>query len=142
MLDGLRAHHTFVSALPPAADGPRLFLEADGDGDGSYEAIAGSTTDPTSVFRVRAENAAPGSVVRVVTDQGRVKLPLNGASAVSFRPGVAGVPAATTYVRAELLVPDARNVRTPGCDPVVGSGTTLCRDDLLMEALTSPVFIR
>jgi hypothetical protein len=45
-------------------------------------------------------------------------------------------------VRAELLAPDGRNARTAACDPVVGSQTTVCRDDLGMESLSSPIFIR
>ena len=58
ILDGLRAHRTFVSALPPLEHGPRLFLEADHNGDGVYEAIAGSVTSPRSTFRVRTVDAA------------------------------------------------------------------------------------
>jgi hypothetical protein len=59
-----------------------------------------------------------------------------------FRPGSDGVPAAATYIRVELLGPDAREAREAGCDPLIGSHTTLCRDDLVMEALTSPIFVR
>jgi hypothetical protein len=142
VLDGLRAHHTFVSMLPPAEHGPQLFLEADADNNGSYERVAGSTTPPDSTLRIRTVGALPGSLLRIVTDHGVVQQPLPVSGSLVFRPGSDGVPAATTYVRAELLGPDARQARLAGCDPVVGSQTTLCRDDLVMEALTSPIFVR
>lgn len=142
VLDGLRAHHTFVSALPPSQHGPQLFLEADRNGDGTYESIAGAETRPSSTFRVRTVGAVPGSLLRVVTDTGTAEIPLGAATSSVFRPGVAGIPTAHEFVRVELLLPDGRDQRTATCDPVVGSQTTVCRDDLAMEALTSPIFIR
>jgi hypothetical protein len=142
VLDGLLAHHTFVSALPPALHGPQLFLEADARGDGVFEVIAGSETSSRATFRIRTLNAVPGSIVRIVTDQGSVDLPLSLATSRTFRPGVDGVPDADLFIRAELLAPDARNIRRQACDPAVGNQTTLCRDDLVMESLTSPIFIR
>src|SRR5207244_7352526 len=94
VLEGLRAHRTFVSALPPLLHGPQLFLEADGNGDGVFEAIAGSETLPAATFRVRAPGAVPGSVLRVVTDAGTVDLTLPPGGSLSFRPGTGGVPVA------------------------------------------------
>src|SRR5207302_4533835 len=70
VLEGLRAHHTFVSALPPLSHGPQLFLEADRNRDGVFEAIAGSETSAAATFRVRAPGAVPGRILRVVTDAG------------------------------------------------------------------------
>lgn len=143
VLEGLRAHHTFVSALPPVASGPRLFLEADSNGDGVYEAIAGSETSTHATFRIRTENAVPGSILRIVTDTGSFDTTLGGGSAYVFRPGVGNAPEAHTFVRAELLVPDEQDARSTTCDPtIVGTQTTLCRNKLAMEALTTPVFIR
>jgi hypothetical protein len=141
VLDGLRAHRTFVSALPPTLAGPRLFLEADHHGDGTYEAIAGSSAAAASDFRVRTAGAIPGSVVRIVTDQGHVEVPLPASGTYDFRPGQGGVPAASRFVRAELLLPDGKDGRQAGCDPIVGTQTTVCRNDLAMEALTSPIYI-
>lgn len=135
VLAGLRAHHTFVSMLPPAQRGPRLYLEAG-------RAVAGSQTAPGSTYRVRTANALPGSVLRIVTDTGVVQRRLPAGGTWSFRPGSAGVPAAHSFVRAELLAPDARQLRAAGCDPIVGGTSTLCRDDLVMTALTSPIFVR
>lgn len=141
VLDGLRQHHTFVSALPPVEQGPQLFLEADRNGDGVFEAIAGSKTSAHATFRVRTVGAVPGSLVRIVTDTGQVELPLAAATTLTFRPGADGVPAATKFVRAELLATDGKGARQAGCDPVVGSQTTICRNDLTMQALSSPIFI-
>jgi hypothetical protein len=142
VLDGLRAHHTFVSDLPPNQLGARMYLEADADHDGRYEAIVGSETKPGATYRIRTVNALPASVVRVTTDKGSVLVNLPAAGTLTFRPGHAGIPRASVFVRAELLEPDARQLRTDTCDKVIGSQTTLCRDDLLMESLTSPIFIR
>ena len=76
-------------------------------------------------------------VIPAVTDA-----PKRICQAAETAPGRAGVPAAALYVRAELLAPDARAQRTTACDPVIGSQTTICRDDLAMESLSSPLFIR
>ena len=141
VLEGLRAHRTFVSALPPSLAGPQLFLEADRDGDGVFEAIAGSETSDRATFRVRTTGAVPGSVLRIVTDEGVLQQTLPVSGSLTFRPGTDGAPAADVFVRAELLAPDAAEARRLGCDPVVGDQTTLCRNDLLMQALTSPVYI-
>ncbi|HVT64019.1 MAG TPA: CehA/McbA family metallohydrolase [Mycobacteriales bacterium] len=142
VLDGLRAHHTFVSDLPPSQLGAQMYLEADAHHDGHYEAIAGSETTAGAAYRVRTINALPGSVVRITTDKGTVLVDLPPSGTLTFRPGTAGVPKASVYVRAELLEPDGRQLRTDTCDKVIGSQTTLCRDDLLMESLTTPIFIR
>jgi hypothetical protein len=142
VLEGLRAHRTFVSALPPAAGGAQLFLEADSDGDGVDEAIAGSHTTPTATFRARTVGALPGSVLRIVTDTGAVEVPLGASSTYTFRPGRDGIPGASRYVRAELLAPDAKAQRRQACEPVVGAQSTVCTNDLVMEALTSPVYVR
>ena len=65
------------------------------------------------------------------------------AATYTFRPGTGGVPAAASFVRVELLVPDARALREQTCGPILQQvPSTLCDDDLLMEALTSPIFVR
>ena len=143
VLDGIRTHHTFVSALPPALHGPQLFLEADGNGDGVFESIAGSETKPGSTFRVRTVGALPGSMLRIVTDTGKTEVSLGASTIYTFRPGTAGIPAAASFVRVEMLMPDARAQREQTCGPILEQiPSTLCDDDLLMEALTSPIFVR
>jgi hypothetical protein len=141
ILEGLRAHRTFVSMLPPVEHGPQLFLEADHNGDGVYEAIAGSDTSPRSTFRLRTVKALPGSTLRIVTDEGSTDVPLGAASSYTFRLGSGGVPAGAKFVRAQLLGPDGQNARERVCDPLVGTQTTYCRDVLAMEAVSSPIFL-
>ena len=141
ILDGLRAHRTFVSALPPLEHGPQLYLEADHNGDGVYEAIAGSDTSPRSAFRVRTVNALPGSTLRIVTDGGSVDIPLGATSTYSFRLGQGGIPSGSKFVRAQLFGPDQQSARQQACDPVVGTQTTYCHDILAMEAVSSPLFL-
>src|SRR3954462_5870633 len=68
--DGLRAGHTFVSAQPPAYGGARVHLEADRNGDGRYESIAGDTGRRHGPLRLRVVGA-PGSYVRIWTVGGR-----------------------------------------------------------------------
>ena len=143
VLDGIRAHHTFVSALPPLLHGPQLFLESDAHNDGVFEGIAGSETPPGSTYRIRTVGALPGSMLRIVTDTGKVEISLGLNTTYTFRPGTGGIPAAASFVRAELLMPDARAQREQTCGPILrAAGSTLCDDDLLMESLTSPIFVR
>jgi hypothetical protein len=139
ILDGLRAHRTFVSALPPAAGGTQMFLEADSNHDGRYESMIGSTVH-AGTFRVRVSPSAVGSMLRIVTDQGAVQLQLQSTS-FTFRLGSGGIPRGHRFVRAQLLRPDLASQRRAGCDPVIGSQTTVCRDRLLMDALTSPIYL-
>ncbi|MFL6238275.1 MAG: CehA/McbA family metallohydrolase [Actinomycetes bacterium] len=140
VLDGLRAHRTFVSALPPTAHGAQLFLESDADHNGTYEGMAGSVTSPTAAFRVRAVGLSAGSALRIVTDEGAAQVLMTSPS-YTFRLGSGRVPGARQFVRVELLRPDARGQRAEACDSGVGSRTTMCRDRLAMSALTSPIFL-
>ncbi len=64
---GIRGARTTISWQPPAYLGPRLFIEADADGNGTFEAIAGDLVPAGSPMRVRAEGAPPLSYVRLVT---------------------------------------------------------------------------
>ena len=85
----------------------------------------------------------PGSILRIVTDASSTDVTLGASTSLAFRPGTDGIPAAATFVRAELLEPDARAARQQTCDPILEQiQSTLCADDLLMESLTSPIFVR
>ncbi len=142
VLDGLRAHRTTVSMEPPSRQGPRVYLEADGDRDGTFEAMVGDTVAPGARFRVRTENTLPGSTLRLVTDKGFTEAPLNAAT-YDFD------SAAATFVRAEVRAPDQQEARTATCDPVarmleqrLGDEFTYCRNRLVMEALSSPIYVQ
>jgi hypothetical protein len=131
---GIRAGHTFVSWQPPAYLSPRLFLEADADGNGTFESIAGDLVPAGSPMRVRADGALPGSFVRLVTTGGAREESLLGAD------GILEFTTSSPWVRAELVLPDAEARRESLCDPLVGEQTTLCRNRLVVLALTSPIY--
>ncbi|MGH8530324.1 MAG: CehA/McbA family metallohydrolase [Nevskiales bacterium] len=154
VLVGLKAGRSFVADQPPLIFGPRLFLEADTDGDGVFEALPGDQVAPSARFRIRGENLLPGSRVRVVTSQHRTEAPLldEGVAGLDFSATFA-VPAGVKWLRAENLLPDLQNERQqlqPLCDVLGALGengspaptaTTYCRDRIGIRALTSAMYI-
>ena len=140
VLAGLRAGHTFLSHQPPALGGPRLFLEADGDGDGSYESIVGDAVPPSAALRVRVAGAL-GAKLRIVGTGGApIESPVPVTSP-RFEHRFT-IPAGTTWVRAEAFVPDGAAAREVACDGLLGTGTTYCRNTLGALALSSAIFVR
>src|SRR3954466_2103577 len=144
VLDGLRAGHTFVSAQPPSYGGARVFLEADRDGDGRYESIAGDTVKRHSRLRVRVVGS-PGSYVRIVTDGGRQAFAPALVKGVRYtkRFRLRGKP---TWVRAEVYGKDAQRGRQQGCTAMFGHAgalsETYCTNRIAMQALSSAIFLR
>ncbi len=139
VLTGLRAGRTSISDQPPGV-GPELRLKADGNGDGTFEARIGATVRPGSKLRVRTSGAV-GTFARLITDGGRQAA---GPVAITV-PGQRidfSVPEQATWVRAELFDPDLAAERGALCDGLVGSGTTYCRSQLLVRAMTSPIYLR
>jgi hypothetical protein len=138
ILEGIRGGHTFISAQPPAHRGPLVFLEADAGNDREYEAIAGDSVPPKSVYRVRVDNA-PGTFLRVVTTGGKEEflVPITSAQ-FEHRFSLAGE---VTWVRAEVLEPDAAEERAVTCVGPFGSSSTYCRDRMAVLGLTSAVYI-
>jgi hypothetical protein len=113
--------------------GARLFLEADRDRDGSFSALPGDSVPAGVPMRIRAQNLLPGASVLIVTDQGTSTVPAAAELVME-------VPTAK-WVRAELRHPDAQQERRALCDPAVRDQTTLCRSGLLVDALTSPLYV-
>ena len=138
VLEGMRAGHTFISHQPPVFQGPQVFLEADGDSDGTFEAIVGDSVAPGSPLRVRVVGA-PGAQLRVVTDGGEASAPVPVTSDAFTHAFT--VPADKTWVRAEIFEPDAHEERAAACDGVFGSQTTYCRNSLLALAMTSALYL-
>ncbi len=140
ILAGLREGRTSISFQTPRAGGLRLVLEADGDGDGTFESSIGDTVAPGTPMRVRAEGL-PGT--------GMVEVRANGSTAVAgaaLAPGgevrfTAPANRASGWVRTTLSLPDPTAPAKPGCNSLIGARTTYCRNPLTMVALTSPIYL-
>jgi hypothetical protein len=145
VLAGIREGHTFVTHQPPVYASPRIFLEADADGNGTFESVQGDTVPIRSTqqgvlgprIRVRLENAPPGSFVRIV-EHG----PGFSGTGNEIYPFTGLMQTQASWIRAELLIDSAtsQDARQSGCDPLVGSRTTYCRNRLMVLALTSPIY--
>ena len=147
IIHGVLANHTTVSNQPPAYMGPRAFLNADGDGDGTFESIVGDSVEPGSKIQAVVENAE-GATLRLVTNGGSV---LTEETITSFNYSATfDVPDTTTWVRAEVFYPDGLEARAelkPLCDTsneLFGSDpesrNTYCENRLAVIALTSPIY--
>lgn len=144
VLAGLRAGRTFISHQPPAYAGPQIFLEADGDRDGAYEAMVGDTVAPSSPLRVRVLGGS-GGFLRIVTDGGREATDPVQVTSSEFEHGFV-VPPAATWVHAQLYGEDQPTGRQAGCaaipsDDLSGS-FTYCTNRVVMLGLTSAIFLR
>ena len=140
VLEGLRAGRTYISHQPPALGGPAIYLEADPGRDGTYEAMVGDTVVPGAPLRVRV-TGAPGTLLRVISNGGRpafAPVPnLGGQLEHRFT-----LPPQATWARAEVFHPDGAAERRAACDAVFGSQTTYCRNELLVTAITSAIYLR
>jgi hypothetical protein len=140
VLEALRAGRTSVGLIPPALGGAPLLLEADVDGDGTYEASIGDTVPPGTLMRVRSAGAAAGLVdVRANGADLVVGAVLVPGGEVRFR---SPADREVGWVRATLSVPDAADERALACDPILGGWTTYCRAPLAVAALTSAIYLR
>jgi len=133
ILEGIRAGRTSISARPPGQGGARIFLEADADGDGAFEAMVGDTVPAGALLRVRVEGAA-GAELRIITTGGELTFaPIPVTSPLfEHRFGLG----AATWVRADVARPDLAEQRRALC----GDQSTYCRNLLLVEAMTSPLY--
>jgi hypothetical protein len=138
ILDAIGDGRTSISLLPPVLGELRLHLEADANGDGTFESIVGDEVPPGSKMRVRADGL-PGA--------GLVEVRANGDTIVkdaSLAPGgyvAFDAPDDGGWVRATLRGPDLRDERAAACDPLVGDQTTYCRNHIAVLALTSPIYL-
>ncbi|MBA2504959.1 MAG: PHP domain-containing protein [Thermoleophilaceae bacterium] len=146
ILAGLEAGRTFVSHQPPNLGGPSAFLEADTDGDGTFESLVGDRVPRDSKLRVRVEGA-PGAMLQLVTDGGE---PAGDAVAIdspSFT-HTFDAPAGATWLHAQVYGEDLREQRSEApCETFFSpdnplGGTTYCGNRVLMLALTSALFLR
>src|SRR4051812_41392838 len=144
VLEGLRAGHTFVSHQPPNLHGPQLFLEADGDRDGSYESIVGDTVPPGSPLRARVIGA-PGAFLRIVTDHGAEAFPPVAIGSADFEQRFT-LPEGATWTHAQVFGEDLRPERATGCTTLFGADVTdsiaYCHGQVLMLAMSSALYLR
>jgi hypothetical protein len=144
ILAGLRAGHTFVSHEPPTYLGPKLFLDADGDGNGSYESMQGDAVRPGSKLRASVRGAL-GAQLRIVIDGGKEAFAPVSIGSDDFEQSFT-VPRSATWVRAEVYGRDQREQRQSVCTTLFGADVTkdspYCTNRVLMLALTSPVYLR
>jgi Protein of unknown function (DUF3604) len=140
VLEGLREGRTFISHLPPALGGPRLTLQADGDGDGGFESMIGDAVAPGARFSARVQRA-PGALLRIVVDGGVEAFAPVPVGSADFRHDFE-LPPGTSWVRLELLHEDFPGQRAAVCDGLIGAETTYCRNRLAVLAMSSPIYIR
>jgi hypothetical protein len=134
VLEGLRQGRTMISARPPGQAGARVFLEADADGDGTFEAMVGDTVPVGVQLRARVEGAI-GAELRIITNGGALAFPPVLVTTPAFEHRF--VLGGGTWVRAEAARPDLVGLRRSLCGPL----TTYCRNLLLVEAMTSALYL-
>jgi hypothetical protein len=139
VLAALRAGRTAVSRRTPLTGGGPLLLEADADGDGRYEAVVGDEVPAGSRLRVRMEGLPGGGFVRVRAN-GRTLA--DDAPLLPGRPVEVNAPAESGWVRAAVYAAPATSALTPECDPALADSISLCPHDFVLEALTSPIYLR
>lgn len=143
VIEAIKAGRTSMSMLPPLLGGAPLLLEADADGDGTYEATIGDTVAPGTPMQVRSAGGLAGGVVRVRANGATIVdaplLPLGLGGPVRFT-----APAGDGWVRASLYVLDGPAVLDPLCRLLDGTplATTYCRNHLVVAGLTSPIYLR
>lgn len=145
VLDGIDAGRTTISHQPPAYDATFAELRADGDGDGTFEAILGDSVRPASTVRALV-NGAAGATLRLVTNAGVQETTV---SAPEFSHDFA-LPPDAIFARAEVFYEDAQETRREQqqiCTALEGltqfftsDPVAYCQARLAVVALTSPIY--
>lgn len=164
VLEAIRSARTTISIEPPTVDlafsgvqpdapevtdhsvpetkAPFAFLEADSDGDGTFESLVGDSVPPGSSVRVLVSNAALARW-RVITDGTRILK--QGVVAAPEFATVFKAPASASWARLEVFISQAegggRNSSCNAADGRRGDRANYCSNNIEMLALTSPVFI-
>jgi hypothetical protein len=137
ILDAIRQGQTTITRIPPAQGGGPLLLEADKDGDGNFESIAGDTVPPGTQMRVRATGLPGGGLVTVRANGQAVldQVPLAPGGELRFR-----APDTQGWVRADLLLAPSDTKDAPGCEPN-GEFISTCAYDYLVAGISSPIYL-
>jgi hypothetical protein len=125
ILAGIRAGHVFISADP---QGPELYLTADADGDGLYEAMMGDevivAAGQTVMLRAQVVGGR-GLALRIVSDEGVGSVPVEGDD---FTHRWQVRPKGDTFYRLELVEPS-------------GTKAGLNPSALVRRALSNPIYV-
>ena len=137
ILRAMRDGRTTITRVPPSLGAARLLLEADADGDGTFEATMGDTVEPGTPMRVRADGLTAPATARVRA---------NGATLVESRldPGATltfDAPDQPGWVRASLLGDQSTKSLDPNCRRSTPMPIDVCTADLTVLAMTSPVYL-
>ena len=137
ILDALRAGRTMVSHQPPNLGGPMTFIEANGDRDGTFEAMAGDTVPPRAQLRARVTNA-PGALLRIVTDGGEEAFPPVRITSPDFTHRFKLPKRSWAY--AEVVHEDLGEARRERCcpDPQLWA---YCRNKILVLGMSSALYL-
>ncbi len=140
VLAGLREGRTSITLRSPLLGGAPLLLEADADGNGTFESVVGDTVPPGAAMRVRSADGVTVGIVQVRANGATIlDKPTASPDGVRFR-----APAAPGWVRATLLVlPPLTGLDALLCRSLDGTplATTYCRNKLLVAGLTSPIYV-
>ncbi|MDP9066999.1 MAG: CehA/McbA family metallohydrolase [Actinomycetota bacterium] len=147
LVDGIKAGRTTMSHQPPAYGGPFAEVRADGNGDGTFEAMLGDVVAPKSPVQVRVARSA-GAILRLVTDAGRREVIVTSDDFSH----VFEMPRGATFARAEVFYEDAQESRQQLqsiCDALETITTyfgqnevSYCDVRLAVAALTSPIYFQ
>jgi predicted metal-dependent phosphoesterase TrpH len=137
ILEAIEAEHTTIGRIPPGQGGGPLLLEADANGDGTFESIVGDTVPRGSMMRVRATGAPGGGLVTVRANGQTIvnEAPLGPGGELRFR-----APSEKGWVRADLLLAPSAANDAPGCEPN-GEFISTCIGDYLVGGITSPIYL-
>jgi hypothetical protein len=147
ILAGVRAGRTTISDQPPALGGAFATITADEGSDGIFESMMGDKVLPGTPVRVSV-TGADGGILRIIGNRSTI-LAEENISGDEFSYDLAVDPV-LTWVRAEVYRPDAdaeREQLSASCQVIDAfaaafgqDDTTLCKNRLMVSALTSPIY--
>jgi predicted metal-dependent phosphoesterase TrpH len=134
----IKRGRTTISRLSPATGGAPLLIEADSDGDGSYESTIGDRVRAGAKMRVRSGGGPLAGTVRVRANGETIvkDKPLTPGGSVAFR-----APREAGWVRAELWAPGTVALPDGLCEGI-DAEPRVCVNDFGIVGLTSPIYLK
>jgi hypothetical protein len=133
---------TTISHESPVRNPPLIFLEADGDDDGTFEARMGDDVPGGSTVRVVVRDA-PAAGLRIITDGSKL-LKETIVDSLDYKLAFA-LPPTATWVRAELFLDESLTPsKGRSCDfsDRVGAKVDYCSGAFPMLGLSSPIYAK